>query len=89
MCIATRNWTWWIFAWYIFSFLLYFPATVFLNNVTLSSGIFMGTFSEVMRTAPFWLSLVFTCSLLLLPYYAVHVIWYRFLYPEFLPNKSE
>ena len=88
MCIATRNWTWWMVSWYAFSFLLYFPVTVYLNNLMLDSGIYMGTFSEVMRTAPFWLSLVFTSSLLLLPYYVVHVVWYRFLYPEFLPNSK-
>ena len=88
MCIATRNWTWWMAGWFAFSFLLYFPATVYLNNIMLDSGIFMSTFSEVMRTAPFWLSLVFTSSLLILPYYVVHVVWYRILYPDFLPKNN-
>jgi len=86
LCIATRNFTWWIAAWYILSFFLYFPVTVFLNNVTLTAGIFMGTFSEVMRSAPFWLSLVLSSALLLLPYYVVHVVWYRLIYPQYLPD---
>ena len=89
MCLGTRNWTWWMVGWYVFSFFLYFPVTVYLNNIMLSSGVSMGTFSELMRSAPFWLSLVFTCSLILLPYYIVHVVWYRVLYTEFLPNKLE
>lgn len=87
MCIGTRNWTWWMVGWYFLSFFLYFPVTVYLYNISRSSGAYRGTFKELMRSAPFWLSLVFTCSVILLPYYIVHVVWYRVLYIKFLPNK--
>lgn len=68
MFLGTRNWTWWMAGWYAFSFLMYFPVTTFLNDITHESGIYRGTFSEVMKSAPFWLSLVLTTSVILLLY---------------------
>jgi hypothetical protein len=41
MWIGTRGRTWWLIMWYIISFLLFFPVTTFLNDVVLSSGIFL------------------------------------------------
>jgi hypothetical protein len=88
MCIGLRSFTWWMVMWYLISFLFFFPVTVYFNNVA-PSQMNATTFSDIMRGAPFWLSLTFVCGLILLPYYAVHCIWYRFLYPEFLPADKK
>ena len=86
MFLGARHLSWWLIMWYVISFLLFFPVTVFLNNVVLSSGIFLSTFQFVMQSATYWLSTVFCSSTMLLIYYIVHVVWYQILYPEFLPK---
>ena len=69
--------------WYLLSFLLFMPMTVYFNDVLDGSQMYMSTFSEFMHAPSFWLSLTFTCGLVVLPYYAVHCIWHILLYPEF------
>lgn len=76
MWIGARHLSWWLMMWYVISILLFFPVTTFLNNSVLSSGIFMSTFQFVMQSATYWLSTVLTSSIMLLCYYAVHVVWY-------------
>jgi hypothetical protein len=89
MWIGTHHFSLWLIIGYIISFLLFFPLTVFLNNLVLSSGIYLSTFQFVMRSATFWLSTVLTSSAVLLTYYGVHVFWYHFLYPEFIQTIKE
>lgn len=88
LCIGSRSLSKFLIMMYVISFLLFFPLTTFLNNSALSSGIYLSTFKYVMRSATYWLSVVLTSSILVLTYYAVHVVWYQFLYPEFLPKQD-
>ena len=76
MVLGARHLSWWLIMWYVISFLLFFPVTVFLNNVVLSSGIFLSTFQFVMQSATYWLSTVLCSSTMLLIYYLVHFLWY-------------
>ena len=86
--VGSRHLTWWLMMWYVISILFFFPLTTFLNDSVVSSGIHFSTFKFVMRSATYWLSTVLTSSIMLLAYYAVHVVWYQFLYPEFLPKQE-
>jgi hypothetical protein len=88
MWIGTRGRTWWLIMWYIISFLLFFPVTTFLNDVVLSSGIFLSTFNYVMQSATYWLAMVLTSSTMILIYYCIHVAWDLVLYPEYAPKQE-
>jgi magnesium-transporting ATPase (P-type) len=88
MWIGTRGKSWWLIMWYVISFLLFFPVTTFLNNVIVSSGIFLSTFNYIMQSATYWLSLVLTSSTMILIYCGVHAVWDLNLYPEFLPKQE-
>jgi len=74
--IGSRHLSIWMMMWYVISFLLFFPITTFLNDSDVKSGIYLSTFKYVMRSATYWLSIVLGSSVMLLTYYAVHVVWY-------------
>jgi hypothetical protein len=73
---------------YILSFFMYFPLTVYFNNILEGGMIFMGTFSEIMVGPLFWLALVITCAVIIIPYYAVYAWWWVFMYDEFNVDQN-
>ncbi len=84
---GTRGITTRVLIGYLVSFLLFFPVTTFINDIALTSGIAHSTFTGVMRSATYWLCVVLVTSTILLVYYGVRVVWFQFLYPEFIPKK--
>lgn len=83
LAIGTRRHTLWLSFWYLVSFLLYMPLTVYFDDVIDGSYMYLSTFNEYLKEPSFWLSLTFSCGVVLLPYYAVHCVWYTMLYPEY------
>ena len=73
---------------YIISIFLFFPVGVYMDNADNTGPTYLTDFGEINHAQPFWLSMTFTCSLIVLPYYAVHTIWYAYLYPQFLPKED-
>ena len=81
--VGTKHRTFFLMTMYIISFILFFPLTILIDNTDDASQMYMSDFSEVMASPPFWLSLTFTTSLVVLPYIGVHTIWFAYLYPQF------
>lgn len=68
--ITTRNFTWPMVAFYVFSFFCFMPLTLILNEIDPSSNTYMQVFPEIMGgTGLFWLSLIFGCGVILMPIY--------------------
>lgn len=87
--IGTRTHTLWLSLWYLLSFLLFMPMTVYFNDIVEGSYTYMSAFNEYLREPGFWLALTFSCGVVILPYYAVHCIWYTMAYPEFYQKANK
>ena len=81
--IGTKNWTFFIFSMFIISFFIFMPLTVYMNNAVPTTYSYMTHFSETMHSPTFWLSLTVALSIIVLPFYGVHVVWNLLMYPEF------
>ena len=71
---GTRNWTRLMICAYIISYLLFFPVTVYLNDL-IPGHMYKSTFTEILAQPQFWLAFGITCAIITIPYQALNVVW--------------
>lgn len=81
--ISTRNYTRWLFGFYVLSYLLFFPLVVVLNDFDLGSTMYRSTFTDILTEPQFWLSFILATAVISLPLYLIKSIRYNTIIPEF------
>lgn len=89
VALYTKNWTWFLLATYIFSFLLFFPlCTVLLDHLHSgqyfkNGGVLHVFLHDTMSQPQFWLSMILTTAINLLLFYAYKAYYFLIRYPQF------
>lgn len=83
LCIGTRHYTLYTIILYLLAYAFYMPLMVFFNDITINTPMQHTTFTDVFNQPSWWLSVVLTCGVLVLPYYAVRSFWTLILHPKF------
>lgn len=89
VAIGTRNFTLRLSLIYLFSIMCFMPLTIYLNDAVEGTSTYRTNFSDILGgTALYWLSVIFSCSIAVLPFYVKKCYEAVIMAPQFYQEEK-